>query len=130
MLKLQCYVQKVCNYFITLRKLKITSRSLKIQKRRENRLLRFHRFKYVKIFKHANLHLRLFRADWKREVEKGWCQIVLFRNGGKYGLNSRSEHKINSSQPDVAVFMVLMLVTYPINGTRCSLTLRSMNRFK
>ena len=32
MLKLQCYIQKVCNYFITPRKLKITSRNSKFRK--------------------------------------------------------------------------------------------------
>ena len=36
MLKLQYYIQKVCNYFITLREFKITSRSSKSS---ENRLL-------------------------------------------------------------------------------------------
>ena len=74
MLKLQCYVQKVCNYLITLitlRKFKITSRNSKFRKDKKIGYCDFYRFKYVKIFKHANLRLWLFRADWKREVEKG-----------------------------------------------------------
>ena len=51
------------NYFITPRKFKNTSRNSKFRKDKKISYCDFYRFKYVKIFKHAILHLRLFQAD-------------------------------------------------------------------
>ena len=100
----------VKNYFITLRKFKITlwhlevlKLHLEVQKVQKIGYCDLSRLKYYKIFKHEILHLKLLRVDWK-ELKRVGVRLF-FRNGGKYGFDdySRSEvnTKINSSRPDV-----------------------------